>query len=399
MKMSVLPKDWKLVNFSDLTEERLIGLVRGSKEQHELKEFNYIKMDSILKDGGLNLNLATRVDANQNEVDRYSLKKGDFLFNTRNSYELVGKTAVFDFDEENWLYNNNIMRVRFKEDVNPYFMNLAFHSPIVLKQLDAAKNKTTSVCAIYDYQLKNIKIPLPPIAEQKRIAAILDKADVIRRKRQEAIKLTEELGRSLFLDMFGDPVTNPKRWETVILGDILSVVSGQVDPKTEPYIDMPHIVGENLESNTNNIKNVKTPRTLNLKSGKYIFEVGDVLYSKIRPYLNQVVIPDFRGVCSADIYPLRVNTEKTNNNFLVYLLRSRFFLDYAEKHSTRTNIPKINRPTLLNFSFPCPPIDKQNQFSSRCEKVSQLIKKAQIQSKESENLFNSLLQRAFKGEL
>jgi len=61
--------------------------------------------------------------------------------------------------------------------------------------------------------VENLEIPLPPIAEQKRIAAILDKADAIRRKRKEAIRLTEELQRSLFLEMFGDPVTNPKGWE------------------------------------------------------------------------------------------------------------------------------------------------------------------------------------------
>ena len=324
------------------------------------------------------------------------IKTNDVLITTRGN---LGTVALVPENYEDANINAQIVLLRANpEQISPNFLAWCFSIPEVQNQISQLQTGT-ALKQLPVGKLTEIEIPLPPIAEQKRIAAILDKADAIRRKRQEAIKLTEELGRSLFLDMFGDPVTNPKRWETVILGDILSIVSGQVDPKTEPYIDMPHIGGENLESNTNNIKNVKTPRTLNLKSGKYIFEVGDVLYSKIRPYLNQVVIPDFRGVCSADIYPLRVNTEKNNNNFLVYLLRSRFFLDYAEKHSTRTNIPKINRPTLLNFSFPCPPIDKQNQFSSRCEKVSQLIKKAQIQSKESENLFNSLLQRAFKGEL
>ncbi|WP_439638178.1 restriction endonuclease subunit S [Spirulina sp.] len=198
------------------------------------------------------------------------------------------------------------------------------------KQASGATVKGITLDAI-----KNLEIPLPPIAEQKRIAAILDKADDIRRKRSHAIQLTEELGRSLFLDMFGDPVTNPKGWELETLENVLSVVSGQVDPKTKPYIDMPHIGGENLKSNTNKIKNVKTPRELHLKSGKYVFEPGDVLYSKIRPYLNQVVVLDFRGVCSADIYPLRVKQEKMNNDFLVYLLRSRF--GSALMHGTEEN--------------------------------------------------------------
>ena len=75
--------------------------------------------------------------------------------------------------------------------------------------------------AVSDSIIKKNEIPLPPLEEQKRIAAILDKADRIRRKRQEAIRLTEELGRSIFLDMFGDPVTNPKGWEKVPLSKIV----------------------------------------------------------------------------------------------------------------------------------------------------------------------------------
>ncbi|WP_439638129.1 restriction endonuclease subunit S, partial [Spirulina sp.] len=77
----------------------------------------------------------------------------------------------------------------------------------------------------------------------------------------------------------------------------------------------------------------------------------------------------------------------------------RFFLDYAEKHSTRTNIPKINRPALLNFCFPCPPIKEQNKFYLLCKQVISLTKKSENYSHESENLFNSLLQKAFRGEL
>lgn len=75
-------------------------------------------------------------------------------------------------------------------------------------------------------EVEKIKIPLPSLPEQKRIAAILDKADVIRRKRQQAVKLTEELLRSVFLDMFGDPVTNPKGWVEARLEDVAEIVSG-----------------------------------------------------------------------------------------------------------------------------------------------------------------------------
>ncbi|WNN89853.1 restriction endonuclease subunit S [Gloeocapsopsis dulcis] len=205
--------------------------------------------------------------------------------------------------------------------------------------------------------------------------------------------------RSAFLEMFGDPVTNPRGWETVELSEMLSIVSGQVDPQEAPYIDMPHIGGENIQANTGRINGVQTPREIGLQSGKYLFEPTDVLYSKIRPYLNKVVIPGFIGVCSADIYPLRVDKAKLNPQYLVYLLRSNTFLEYAEKHSARTNIPKINRPALLKFTSPYPPLNLQKKFSAIYDKVHSTNNQINHAVEDGNKLFNSLLQRAFRGEL
>lgn len=92
MNMDIkLPKQWRWAKFGEITTKRLIGLVRGSKAQHTSKAYPYIKMDSIIiiVGGRLDLRLATRVDASKHELERYTLKKGDFLFNTRNSQELV----------------------------------------------------------------------------------------------------------------------------------------------------------------------------------------------------------------------------------------------------------------------------------------------------------------------
>jgi type I restriction enzyme S subunit len=266
------------------------------------------------------------------------------------------------------------------------------------QQFDLTKiTSGSAVPQLNKQDLFPLKIPLPPLEGQRRIAAILDKADAVRRKRKEAIALTEELLRSAFLEMFGDPVLNPKGWSQRQLGELLSIVSGQVDPQAHPYIDMPHIGGENIESNTGHLSGVQTPRELGLKSGKYLFEPTDVLYSKIRPYLNKVVIPGFTGVCSADIYPLRVDESQLDQRYLVYLLRSKIFLTYAEKHSARTNIPKVNRPALLKFTLPHPPLALQKEFSviySRVECV-----RNRFESAVENDLFNALLQRAFRGEL
>lgn len=331
------------------------------------------------------------------ELNCNYLQQGDILI--ARMPDPIGRACLFPNIGQTCVTVVDVCIVRVDSDIvdNRWLMWI-LNSPHFRFQLTPFLSGTTRQ-RISRKNLEQLQIPLPPIAQQRRIASILDKADEIRRKRQEAIKLTEELGRSLFLDMFGDPVTNPNGWELRELKDVLSIVSGQVDPKSEPYIDMPHIGGENIESHTNRLIKIQTPRELGLKSGKYLFRPDDVLYSKIRPYLNKVSIPYFEGVCSADIYPLRVKKSEIEQNFLAYLLRSQFFLDYAEKHSTRTNIPKINRPTLLSFQFPCPPMEKQKKFSDECNKVYDVQKSFKQSITESENLFNSLLQRAFKGEL
>ena len=318
---------------------------------------------------------------------------GDFILSNSMSFGKPYIMRTTGCIHDGWL----VLR-KEEDNINEDFLYYLLGSNLIYQQFSRLASGST-VKNLNINLVKKVKIPLPPIEEQKRIADILDRADAIRQKRKRAIELTEELARSTFLDMFGDPFTNPKGWEKVQLNELLSIVSGQIHPQEQPYADMLHIGGENIESNTGYLSGLQTPRELSLKSGKYLFQPGDVLYCKIRPYLNKVVMPDFKGVCSSDIYSLRVNDSKLDSNYLVYLLRSKYFLNYAKKHSSRTNIPKINRSALLQFSFPYPPIALQKQFSNFCIKLRQTQSKIKSASDQDSSLFNSLLQRAFKGEL
>lgn len=162
------------------------------------------------------------------------------------------------------------------------------------------------------------------------------------------------------------------------LEEIVEIVSGQVDPTKSPYKDMPHVGGENIESNTGRLTNIRSASEVRMTSGKYLFDQQHVLYSKIRPYLNKVALPDFSGVCSADIYPIRPKNGELTREFLAYLLRSRTFLNYTEQHSTRTNIPKINREALLAFESDIPREGEQRkivQIVRTVDRLEQTIEK------------------------
>ena len=127
-------------------------------------------MNNIRNSGGLDLSDLARVDATANEVEEFSLNDGDFLFNTRNSRDLVGKTGVFrPISGDTILYNNNILRVTFVEGVAPDFLDYWFRSPPGRAELETLKSSTTNVCAIYQGRLSGFLCPIPPLAEQRRI--------------------------------------------------------------------------------------------------------------------------------------------------------------------------------------------------------------------------------------
>ena len=184
-------------------------------------------------------------------------------------------------------------------------------------------------------------------------------------------------------------------WERVTLGSVVEIASGQVDPRQVPYCDMIHVGGDNIESHSGKLLNLKTAGEQGLISGKYLFDRKDVLYSKIRPVLNKVVAPDFEGICSADIYPLRPINGKLCKEFLVHLLRSDDFLGYTATCSSRTNIPKINRDALFAYQVMLPPLPEQRRIAAILDKADAIRRNRQGCETLAQSLARSLFREMF----
>jgi type I restriction enzyme S subunit len=165
-----LPGGWEWVRFGGLPFSAHTGLDRGRDLQSETRTYPYFKMNNIANSGGTNFANMTRVDANPEELEKFKLRVGDFLFNTRNSRELVGKTCVIDAPlEENIIFNNNILVSRFMGLIDAKFIDTWFRSPVGQLGLDRIKSATTNVCAIYQGNLFEFLCALPPMSEQSRI--------------------------------------------------------------------------------------------------------------------------------------------------------------------------------------------------------------------------------------
>ncbi len=172
----------------EIVRDNRIGLVRASNECGPEMPHSYLKMDAIGRNGRLLLHKATRTSASQEELADYSIQNGDVLFNTRNSRELVGKTAVYRGVDE-MLFNNNLMRLRFNPGtVSPDFFRLFLGSREGSSELESRKSGTTSVCAIYWKNLKTMPVPLPPYELQIQLAKSLESLErlTVMHLRQEA---------------------------------------------------------------------------------------------------------------------------------------------------------------------------------------------------------------------
>jgi len=171
-----IPEGWTLQKLDEVVKEKQLGANFRRSLQSSNYETPYLKMNNITNFGKLNLNGITFVNASKEDVEKHRLEKGDFLFNTRNSFELVGKTAVWDGSIKNCIYNLNIMRIRFHKEVLPEYVNYFMLSDFFKKQIKQSKQQTTNVCAIYGKDLFDTKIIYPSLKTQKKI---IDKLEYV----------------------------------------------------------------------------------------------------------------------------------------------------------------------------------------------------------------------------
>lgn len=217
--------------------------------------------------------------------------------------------------------------------------------------------------------LTNAEMELPTIEEQKIIVNIMEKAKHILDMKNQNIHNLNQLIQSRFVELFGDLKSNNKRWPIVGFKECADIDTNMIH-NFEGYEDYPHIGINCIEKETGRLIGYRTIAEDGVISGKYLFTPKHIIYSKIRPNLNKVALPDFKGLCSADAYPILVKSEICNREYFGYTLRSRYFLDYILAFSNRTNLPKVNKNQVEGFMLPLPPINIQNQFATFVHQVN-----------------------------
>lgn len=336
------------------------------------------------------------ITTTKNKIKPEGVKKsrmvysGDFLLTNSMSF---GRPYILKIDgciHDGWL----VLSPKNKEKISTDYFYYFLGSNNLKKDFEkvaagaVVKNLNSEI-------VRNIQIPLPSLTEQKAIAEKLDKAQEIICYNEEIIAKYDALTQSLFLDMFGDPVKNKKGWDFQKLSKVapFKKFEGIVNDFEGKYwllnLDM-------ISSNTGQIISKLYVEKEEIGNSTISFNEKQVLYSKLRPYLNKVVLPDRSGYATTELVPLNPEEKILNRNFLFSLLTSKFFVNYIEEKVAGAKMPRVNMDTLRDFNTILPPITLQNQFAERVSAIEAQKQLAQKSLEQSQNLFNSLLQQSFK---
>ncbi len=310
----------------------------------------------------------------------------------------AGQVGILNFSCST---NQAVCGILPSENIIPeflYYFFLSFKNDLIAQAVGNAQPNISQT------KIKNTLIPSISKVEQKAIVAKLDQAfkaiDQAKANVERNIANAEDLFQSQLNQIFsqrveGDVLSLSKGWEEKKLGEVVKYDKGKYLENSHPYVGL-----ENIESNTGKYLGDLAP--LNVKSSTFKFDRRHVLYGRLRPYLNKVLLPDFEGHCSTEIFPLLPSRE-IYRRFLFYWLLSPKVVLRIDKTSTGARMPRANMNEVLKFNISFPTVEHQKAISKEMDllqiKIKNLKQKYQQKLDSLEELKQSILEKAFKGEL
>ncbi len=378
-------KDWQKIALGEL-----VTITKGKKhvETDDVSAFRYLQIE----------------DLNGHYTTKYTKETGTHVHE---------KDIVIVWDGANagkvgcgfaGVIGSTLARLSFKEEK----IETRFVKRYLDYQFEFIKSQRTgaTIPHVSSDALKKLIVPLPAFSIQQKIAAILDKADELRQKDQQLLTKYDELLQSIFYQMFGDPVKNEKRWTKVKLETICDVGSSRrvfVEELVEtgiPFYRGTEIGVLGLGENITPTLFITKEHYESLKKETGVPQIGDLLLPSICPDGRIYEVSDTTPFYFKDgrVLWIKVNKTKINSTFLKILLKQIFYLDYS-KIASGTTFSELKIFELKKLQTPLPPFELQNKFGCIAQNLLAQKEIMRRENQASEQLFQSLLQKAFKGEL
>ncbi len=361
---------------------------------------------SNIGNGRIDLKTSKFITRGQHQelTQRCPIEPGDVLYTTVGSYgnaaQVLG-SAPFAFQR-------HIAHLKPRGDlVAPAYLVAVLNSAIVKSQVDrlvrGVAQKTLNLAA-----LKAVRVPLPSLPEQRRIADILDRADTLRAKRRAALALLDTLTQSMFIDMFGDPATNPKRWPTSRLGDLIASgpQNGLYKPSTDYGSGTPILrIDGFYDGAVTDLRELKRVRLTDQERELFRLRADDVVINRVnsREYLGKsALIPalDEPTVFESNMMRFSLNRQVVEPLYVVASLQTAAVkTQILRSAKDAINQSSINQQDVNGIRLNIPRLDLQREFVLRVAAADKLKAAHRASLAQLDALFASLQHRAFRGEL
>lgn len=352
-----------------------------------------------VKNGVLNLDTDrfTSEDEYQAFSRRVSLIAGDVLLTIVGT---IGRAAVVKSIAP-WVFQRSVAIIRPKSDkLESSFLYHVTQSIDFQTQLDRASNKS-SQAGVYLGKLGEVLIPLPPLPEQRRIAAILDKADALRTKRQEALAQLDRLAQSIFVEMFGDLFTNSNGFPISRLGDCCDVRDGTHDSPSYVAEGYPLVTSKNVRDGKIDLSDVNfiSEADYNEINRRSKVDIGDILMPMIGTIGNPVLVEEEPSFAIKNMALIKFKPNSPCRELVLQFLRSDCFDRLVASKNKGGTQKFLALGEIRGLPLPVPPAASQAEFSKRIHAINRKRTRYEDALDGTDGLFASLQNRAFRGEL
>ena len=299
----------------------------------------------------------------QREIEKYMLCEGDLLMSLTGN---VGRVGLLSAEMLPAALNQRVACIRIRNPAviyKPFLFHLLnsdyFENKCILaSQGVAQKNMSTE-------WLKEYPIPSFSMDKQMEIASFFDKIDDLIAHRKEQVRNMDQAVKSRFIELFGEPLSNQKGWQTMSIVEAAPIKSQRGDLADEVWL----LNLDAVEPQTGTVLFKHRVQSGEINASTVYFTTENVLYSKLRPYLNKVVMPDEDGVATSEMIPMYPLADRLNRAYLCYWLRSDAFVKHISEKVAGAKMPRVSMDYFRSLAIELPPLELQEQFAAFVEQT------------------------------